>query len=99
MIVHCWQQPHSSTCIVPQFVCRYSGIALIYLPLPLPLLFLAVLQLGERTLTPTSRSVNLEESRSCFMSSLSEYAANKVRGHYGDHLRRSTASLASLAGY
>jgi hypothetical protein len=59
----------------------------------------AALQLGERTLTPASRAVNLEESRSCFMSSLSEYAANKVRGHYGDHLRRSTSSLASLAGY
>lgn len=59
----------------------------------------AALQLGERTLTPASRAVNLEESRSCFMSSLNEYAANKVRGHYGDHLRRSTNSLASLAGY
>ncbi|WIA09278.1 hypothetical protein OEZ85_008686 [Tetradesmus obliquus] len=56
-------------------------------------------KLGERTLTPASRAVNLEESRSCFMSSLNEYAANKVRGHYGDHLRRSTNSLASLAGY
>jgi hypothetical protein len=55
----------------------------------------AALQLGERTLTPASRAVNLEESRSCFMSSLSEYAAN----NYGDHLRRSTSSLASLAGY
>jgi hypothetical protein len=57
------------------------------------------LQLGERTLTPASRAVNLEESRSCFMSSLNEYAANKVRGHYGDHLRSSTSSLASLAGF
>ncbi|KAF6262528.1 hypothetical protein COO60DRAFT_1495517 [Scenedesmus sp. NREL 46B-D3] len=56
-------------------------------------------KLGERTLTPTSRKVNLAESRSCFLSSLNEYAANKVRGHYGDHLRCSAGSLASLAGF
>lgn len=56
------------------------------------------LQFATRTMTPALRQVNMDESRSCFLSSLNEYAANKMRGHYGD-LRASTSSLSSLAGF
>lgn len=90
----------SSTCLELALVCHKPAVTVP--PLLLLLLcglLLLCLQPAARLITPTHRSVNLEESRSAFLGSLSSYAKNAVKGHYGDFTVRSAGGLAALAGY